>query len=262
MKPPVALLVYRRDAPRARCSIPSPSFRRSGRRCASRSSAASRRASWICRRTHQPGGSEATAPRAPTRGDGDRTTRRCRRRSRRRHRARRSDRHAGEAAGYTDRELWWEHQIEQRHDAVGPLRRPCSRRCARCATRTPTPARARTRSARRTCARRSARRRRRATTRIAVVCGAWHAPALAELGPAKPDAALLKGLPKAKIAATWIPWTAFAPVLPQRLRRRRRRRPAGTSTCGRRPISRPLRWAVARGAPAARARIWTRPPPA
>jgi hypothetical protein len=44
--------------------------------------------------------------------------------------------------------------------------------------------------------------------RIAVVCGAWHAPVLAELGPAKPDADILKGLAKTKTAATWIPWTA------------------------------------------------------
>ena len=43
--------------------------------------------------------------------------------------------------------------------------------------------------------------------RIAVVCGAWHAPALASISSAKDDAALLKGLPKIKIAATWTPWT-------------------------------------------------------
>jgi len=47
--------------------------------------------------------------------------------------------------------------------------------------------------------------------RIAVVCGAWHAPALdveAETSPsAKADAALLKGLPKIKVQATWTPWT-------------------------------------------------------
>ena len=35
--------------------------------------------------------------------------------------------------------------------------------------------------------------------RIAVVCGAWHAPALAKMPSAKDDAALLKGLPKIKI---------------------------------------------------------------
>ncbi|MFJ2834784.1 MULTISPECIES: DUF5682 family protein [Nocardia] len=44
--------------------------------------------------------------------------------------------------------------------------------------------------------------------RLAVVCGAWHAPALTgTLGPAAPDARLLKGLPKIKTALTWVPWT-------------------------------------------------------
>jgi len=42
---------------------------------------------------------------------------------------------------------------------------------------------------------------------IAVVCGAWHAPALSEMPPAAHDTALLKGLPKAKVEATWVPWT-------------------------------------------------------
>jgi len=44
-------------------------------------------------------------------------------------------------------------------------------------------------------------------SRIAVVCGAWHAPALSHLPAAKEDTALLKGLPKQKVDATWIPWT-------------------------------------------------------
>ncbi|ATL70244.1 DUF5682 family protein [Nocardia terpenica] len=44
--------------------------------------------------------------------------------------------------------------------------------------------------------------------RLAVVCGAWHAPALAgRLGPATADARLLKGLPKGKATLTWVPWT-------------------------------------------------------
>ncbi|QIS15273.1 DUF5682 family protein [Nocardia arthritidis] len=47
--------------------------------------------------------------------------------------------------------------------------------------------------------------------RLAVVCGAWHAPALTgeqgKLGPAAPDTRLLKGLPKTKAALTWVPWT-------------------------------------------------------
>src|SRR5256885_12272575 len=37
--------------------------------------------------------------------------------------------------------------------------------------------------------------------RIAVVCGAWHVPALQAQVTAKADAATLKGLPKAKVQA-------------------------------------------------------------
>lgn len=45
--------------------------------------------------------------------------------------------------------------------------------------------------------------------RIAVVCGAWHAPVLEDLSAykVKDDNALLKGIPKVKTKATWIPWT-------------------------------------------------------
>lgn len=42
---------------------------------------------------------------------------------------------------------------------------------------------------------------------IAVICGAWHTPALYNMPPASDDAKLLKGLPKVKVVATWIPWT-------------------------------------------------------
>jgi hypothetical protein len=110
-----------------------------------------------------------------------------------------------EAAGYTDHELWWEHQIEQRQDpaglfdgimeamtalrsvqpdghADGPVREAHMRQTIRAALKE-------------------------GFGNIAVVCGAWHAPVLQELGPAKPDAELLRGLPKVKVAATWIPWT-------------------------------------------------------
>ncbi|MCX4092115.1 DUF5682 family protein [Nocardia sp. alder85J] len=47
----------------------------------------------------------------------------------------------------------------------------------------------------------------RGARRLAVVCGAWHAPALAgKLGPAVADARLLKGLPKTRATLTWVPW--------------------------------------------------------
>ena len=45
---------------------------------------------------------------------------------------------------------------------------------------------------------------------IAVVCGAWHVPALVKASApkqAKIDSALLRGLPKVKAAVTWVPWT-------------------------------------------------------
>lgn len=43
--------------------------------------------------------------------------------------------------------------------------------------------------------------------KIAVVCGAWHGPALEKMPTAKEDAALLKGLAKVKVQSTWVPWT-------------------------------------------------------
>ncbi|MBY8880422.1 DUF5682 family protein [Actinacidiphila acidipaludis] len=51
------------------------------------------------------------------------------------------------------------------------------------------------------------REARRAHERTAVVCGAWHVPALAEKTTATADRALLKGLPKVKVETTWVPWT-------------------------------------------------------
>ncbi|MFI0237040.1 DUF5682 family protein [Streptomyces sp. NPDC016845] len=42
---------------------------------------------------------------------------------------------------------------------------------------------------------------------VAVVCGAWHVPALRQKTTVASDRALLKGLPKAKVDMTWVPWT-------------------------------------------------------
>ncbi|WP_329125429.1 DUF5682 family protein [Streptomyces sp. NBC_01353] len=42
---------------------------------------------------------------------------------------------------------------------------------------------------------------------VAVVCGAWHVPALARKTTVGADRALLKGLPKVKTEMTWVPWT-------------------------------------------------------
>lgn len=43
--------------------------------------------------------------------------------------------------------------------------------------------------------------------RIAVVCGAWHVPALKAKVKASEDGALLKGLPKDKVTCLWVPWS-------------------------------------------------------
>ncbi|MFF8416086.1 DUF5682 family protein [Streptomyces sp. NPDC015680] len=42
---------------------------------------------------------------------------------------------------------------------------------------------------------------------IAVVCGAWHVPALGARTTLTADRALLKGLPKVKAELTWVPWS-------------------------------------------------------
>jgi hypothetical protein len=44
--------------------------------------------------------------------------------------------------------------------------------------------------------------------RIAVICGAWHVPALAgEFPAAAVDAKVLRGLSKVKVGVSWVPWT-------------------------------------------------------
>ncbi|MDX3116972.1 DUF5682 family protein [Streptomyces scabiei] len=42
---------------------------------------------------------------------------------------------------------------------------------------------------------------------VAVVCGAWHVPALRRKAALAADRALLKGLPKIRADLTWVPWT-------------------------------------------------------
>ncbi|GGS70848.1 DUF5682 family protein [Nonomuraea spiralis] len=107
------------------------------------------------------------------------------------------------AAGHDDPERWWEDVVEHRGDtpfeviaeAMAAVREghvPVGRE-----------------------ARREAYMRRtlRAAIKegfgvVAVVCGAWHVPALAgPLPPAAADNALLRGMPKVKAELTWVPWT-------------------------------------------------------
>jgi hypothetical protein len=118
------------------------------------------------------------------------------------------------AAGYDDPERWWEdvveHQIaEQDHDPMAPFEAiAAAMGVVRQAAPEP-PAREKLYEDRREAHMRQVLRSVRKThERIAVVCGAWHVPALADpLPPAAADARVLKGIGKTRIGMTWVPWT-------------------------------------------------------
>ncbi|WP_307835177.1 DUF5682 family protein [Streptomyces adelaidensis] len=115
-----------------------------------------------------------------------------------------------EAAGYDDAERWWEDVIEHRgtggdvfapfavlEEAMGALREvygtgghdrdPVREAYMRSQLR--------------------AAQKEFGDEAVAVVCGAWHVPALREKRTVTADRALLKGLPKVKADMTWVPWT-------------------------------------------------------
>jgi hypothetical protein len=108
-------------------------------------------------------------------------------------------------AGYADAERWWEDLVEHRLSGAGPFDAIAE---AMTALREDEPP-ATGREARREAAMRQGIRAavKGGFQRVAVVCGAWHVPALLTMPAASGDAALLRGLPKTKVAATWIPWT-------------------------------------------------------
>jgi hypothetical protein len=110
------------------------------------------------------------------------------------------------AAGYSDGERWWEHMVEHRRDGAELFQAILE---AMSALRAEAPANSDPLEAQREAWMRQTIRaaEREGFTRVAVVCGAWHAPTLIDLSDIKQDAALLKGLPKVKVQATWVPWT-------------------------------------------------------
>ncbi|GAA2056489.1 DUF5682 family protein [Catenulispora yoronensis] len=112
-----------------------------------------------------------------------------------------------EAAGYDDPERWWEDVVEQRADGTfTALDSFAAIADAMAAVRDFAPPEDEEREAHmRQCIREAVKA---GHQRIAVVCGAFHVPALATIGPAAPDAKLLKELPKkVRTTATWVPWT-------------------------------------------------------
>lgn len=117
------------------------------------------------------------------------------------------------AAGYEDGEDWWSDVFERATDdapeavfaAVGD-----AMAALRAAVPPPAdPARARREDRREAHMRlRTAEALRDNDGPVAVICGAWHVPALLAKVAAKDDRALLKGMRKPKLAATLAPWTA------------------------------------------------------
>lgn len=111
-----------------------------------------------------------------------------------------------EAAGYDDGEKWWEHMFEHRHqneevfDAVNEAMQ---------ILRDEVPSKEdRTERLREAYMRKTIRQAEKEMFQnIAVICGAWHAPALLNMPKQKEDNDLLKGLPKVKVECTWVPWT-------------------------------------------------------
>lgn len=113
------------------------------------------------------------------------------------------------ASGYGDGETWWNQMVEERGDgedlfeaiaqAMTELRDHAPRRPRH------DQAQEDVREAQMRSALRDARKQ--GFQKIAVVCGAWHVPALAGATTAAADARVLKGLPKLKTQSTWVPWT-------------------------------------------------------
>jgi len=115
------------------------------------------------------------------------------------------------AAGHADGETWWNHMVEERgdgeqlFDAIAEMMTAVR---SELGDRNASPAALRREAVReahmRQCIR-AAQKEGFAT--IAIVCGAWHLPALREETRIKADQALLSGLPKLKVQTTWVPWT-------------------------------------------------------
>ncbi|MEJ7646171.1 MAG: DUF5682 family protein [Chryseolinea sp.] len=115
-------------------------------------------------------------------------------------------RYLAEAAGFTDGERWWESMFEHRinqegvfdavHEAMQVLRTEIPEKNDRIEKLREAYMRKIIRQAEKD-----------GFNNIAVICGAWHAPALTTQKSQKLDNDLLKGLAKVKLETTWIPWT-------------------------------------------------------
>lgn len=115
------------------------------------------------------------------------------------------------AAGYPDPERWWEDMVEHRRDGAATFAVLTEAMAALREAAAPLPDDEAEHEARREAHMRQTLRAalKGGARRVAVVCGAWHAPALdGKLPPASHDAKVLRGLPRRPTATTWVPWTA------------------------------------------------------
>ncbi|GAB3715935.1 DUF5682 family protein [Mariniluteicoccus flavus] len=114
------------------------------------------------------------------------------------------------AAGYDDPERWWDDVIEHRFDgdpfdavaeAMEALREAAVRERSADDEELEQRREAHMRKVLRAA-------QKDGHARIAVVCGAWHVPALTGKLPTQADDnRVLRGLPKRKVTMTWVPWT-------------------------------------------------------
>lgn len=110
------------------------------------------------------------------------------------------------AAGYADSESWWSDVIEE-NPHPGPVFAAVADAMAalRAEARPPEQDEAAREAHMRLEIGRAARE---TDGPVAVVCGAWHVPALAESRSLADDRALLKDRARTKVKSTWAPWTA------------------------------------------------------
>ncbi|MFG3658209.1 DUF5682 family protein [Streptomyces sp. NPDC047706] len=115
-----------------------------------------------------------------------------------------------EAAGHDDAERWWEDVVEHRGPGAGDAFAPFAVvEEAMGALREVYGSGGHDRDlVREACMRLQMRAAQRDFgSGVAVVCGAWHVPALRRKVTVAADRALVKGLPKVKVDMTWVPWT-------------------------------------------------------
>ena len=116
------------------------------------------------------------------------------------------------AAGEPDAERWWEDVIEHRGDGLTAFGAVAEAMAAVRSGTVPSAMEERREAHMRKRIRAALKTDAEAPDKVVVVvCGAWHVPAIdvtaAGSTTASTDAATLRGLPKAKVAVSWVPWT-------------------------------------------------------